>query len=113
MGGRGDDRFLQTREIPYVYVHTCIDSMSKQFNEKLKIISATCISSIQGHTSRLINGITNKRGPQCKTKYSPSTLHQISPETGKAVLTKQKKNDLLEHWGQKDVENLILLQLRE
>lgn len=87
--------------------------MSKQFNEKLKIISATCISSIQGHTSRLINGITNKRGPQCKTKYSPSTLHQISPETGKAVLTKQKKNDLLEHWGQKDVENLILLQLRE
>lgn len=89
--------------------------MSKQFNEKLKIISATFISSIQGHTSSLINGITNKHGPQCKTKYSPSTLHQISPETGKAVLTKQKKkkNDLLEYWGQKDVENLILLQLWE
>ena len=38
-----------------------------------------------------ISGITNKHGPQCKIKYSPSTLHQISPQTGKVGLTKQKK----------------------
>lgn len=64
-----------------------------------------------------ISGITNKHGPQCKIKYSPSTLHQISPQTGKVGLTKQKKkkkaSPTVSSEVQKDVKNLTFALVRK
>lgn len=51
----------------HVYVHKYIDKVFKQFHKKLKIISDICISSIQGHTGRLIDPVTRALpdGSQC------------------------------------------------
>lgn len=80
----------------------------KQVNKNLKIVSDICISSILDHADRLISGVVNKNGPQCKIECSPSTCHQISPTNWQSWFN-WVKNDLLERWSQKDVDQLFLL----
>lgn len=84
---------------PRMFMSICVDRVSKQSNKKLNVIPDLCISPIQGRTGRLIKGVTNKHGPKCKIKYSPSTLQQISPTNWQSWV--KWKNELLKHWGQK------------